>query len=94
MKLKPIISEKTIRQYTEDSKATFEVPTTLNKSEAKKELEQLFKVKIASVNVINRLGKLSEDKRTRKIKRKSQDKKIMIFTLKSGEKIDIFESNK
>jgi len=91
---KPIVTEKTIRAYNEDNKVTFEVSLDADKNLAKNEIEEIFDVKVLKVNVINRLGKLGQDRFRRKTIRKKQDAKLMIFTLNEGDKIDIFESNK
>ena len=53
---KPIITEKTMG-LMEEKKYTFEVAADANKVEIKKAIEEIFGVKVASVNVMNVLGK-------------------------------------
>lgn len=53
---RPIITEKSMAQGAE-KKYTFEVPTDVNKIEIKKAVEELFKVKVKSVNTMNCSGK-------------------------------------
>lgn len=89
----PIITEKSISQYQEQNKVTFEVSLSTNRSEAKKEIEELYGVSVEGVKVINRLGKIGTNRITRKPQRKSRDKKIMIFKIGEKDKIDIFEQS-
>jgi large subunit ribosomal protein L23 len=85
--IKPIVSEKS---YTliDQGKYTFEVDPRSNKTEIKQAIEHIFKVKVESVNTLNRQGK------TRKTKfglGKRKDTKRAIVTLKSGT-IDLFST--
>lgn len=88
--IKPIITEKTIRLAEELGQYTFHVTSSANKSEAAKELEQMFGVKVGGVSVNNRLGKQVKFGNRRKPGRTS-DIKIMVFKLSKGS-IDIFRS--
>lgn len=88
--VKPIITEKTIRLAEEMDQYTFEVNPTTNKTEAAKEIETTFGVKVGEVKVHNRLGKKVRFGRSRKFGRRS-DRKIMIFKLTKGS-IDIFRN--
>ena len=87
---KPVITEKTIAQYKKDRKVVFEIDTNTSKANAKKNIEQIYGVKVENAKVINRLGKYKMNRRTRMLS-KTQDKKIGIFKLKEGSKIDLFE---
>ena len=83
--IKPIVSEKSY-SLIDMGKYTFEVDPRSNKTEIKQAIESIFKVQVASVNTLNRIGK------TRKTKfglGKRKDTKRAIITLKSGT-IDIF----
>lgn len=86
---KPIITEKSISMYKNDSKATFEVGGRINKNSAKRELEKMYDIEIEKVWVNNRLGKYKTIKGKRNLAKQS-DKKIMVFKLKKG-KLDFFE---
>ena len=83
--VKPVISEKS-DSLIDEGKYTFEVDPRSNKTEIKQAVEQIFNVKVASVNTLNREGKT---RRTRFGMGKRKDVKRAIVTLKSGS-IDIF----
>lgn len=83
--LKPVVSEKSY-SLIDEGKYTFYVDTRANKTEIKLAIEKIFGVKVASVNTINRPGKV---RRTRFGMGKRKDTKRAIVTLKSGT-IDIF----
>ena len=83
--LKPVVSEKSYG-LLDEGKYTFVVDPRANKTEIKIAVEQIFSVKVASVNTINRKGKT---RRTRFGLGKRKDTKRAIVSLKSGT-IDIF----
>ena len=85
--LAPVISEKSY-SLIDQGKYTFEVDPRSNKTEIKLAIEKIFDVKVASVNTINRVGKV---RRTRFGMGKRKDTKRAIVALKSGS-IDIFTS--
>jgi large subunit ribosomal protein L23 len=85
--LKPVVSEKSYN-LIDNGKYTFEVDPASNKTEIKQAIEAIFKVKVASVNTLNRVGKT---RRTKFGLGKRKDTKRAIITLKSGS-IDIFSS--
>ena len=85
--IKPIVSEKSYN-LIDNGKYTFEVDPTSNKTEIKQAIEAIFKVKVASVNTLNRVGKT---RRTKFGLGKRKDTKRAIISLKSGS-IDIFSS--
>ena len=84
---RPIVSEKTTK-LAEGRKYTFEVDRRANKIQIKEAVEELFKVKVEKVNVIN--GK-------RKPKRVGQYSGLTaavtkaVVTLEEGNSIDIYE---
>ncbi len=53
---RPIITEQSMDQVA-DKKYTFEVAKSANKIQIKKAVEEIFKVKVASVTTINYIGK-------------------------------------
>jgi large subunit ribosomal protein L23 len=85
--LRPIVSEKSYN-LIDEGKYTFEVDPRSNKTEIKQAVESIFKVKVSSVNTLNRVGK---ERKTRFGIGKRKDTKRAIVTLKSGT-IDIFSS--
>ncbi len=84
--IRPIVSEKSYG-LMDEGKYTFEVDPRANKTEIKIAVEQIFGVKVESVNTINRKGKA---RRTRFGLGKRKDVKRAIVTVGGGEAIDIF----
>ena len=83
--IKPVVSEKSYN-LIDQGKYTFEVDPRSNKTEIKQAIENIFKVEGASLNTLNRVGKV---RRTKFGIGKRKDTKRAIVTLKSGT-IDIF----
>ena len=83
--ISPVVSEKSYN-LLDEGKYTFLVDPRSNKTEIKIAIEQIFDVKVASVNTINRKGKT---RRTRFGLGKRKDTKRAIVTLREGT-IDIF----
>ncbi len=91
MKLKPVISEKSL-ELAKSGKYTFRVDRGLKKGQIEKLIEEVFKVHVKKVRTINVRG---ENKRTMAgRKRKIQPSKKAIVTLGEKEKIDLFETKK
>ena len=88
---RPIVTEKTIKNYKDSKKVTFEVSIDANKTNASKAIQDIYGVKVIDARVTNRLGKYKFSRLTRKLN-KNKDKKIMIFTLSEKDEIDIFNS--
>jgi large subunit ribosomal protein L23 len=86
--VKPIISEKSTR-LIEDSKYMFVVNKVADKLAVAKAIEDIFNVKVKSVNIQNRKGK---NCRFKGRNGKKIDKKIAFVTLKEGHSITIFEN--
>ena len=85
IRLAPVVSEKSYG-LLDEGKYTFVVDPRSNKTEIKIAIEQIFSVKVASVNTINRKGK---SRRTKFGLGKRKDTKRAIVTLREGT-IDIF----
>ncbi|GGK78042.1 50S ribosomal protein L23 [Sphaerisporangium melleum] len=85
--IKPIVSEKSYGLIDEHNKYTFLVRKTANKTQVKIAVEQIFGVKVTSVNTINRQGKR---KRTRFGYGQRPSTKRAIVSLVEGDRIDIF----
>jgi large subunit ribosomal protein L23 len=87
--LQPVITEKSYAIANALNKYTFLIPRGINKIELGKAVEKKYKVKVKSVNMIVRPGKLSKDWKTRSMYRK-EDMKKAVVQLKKGDKIDEF----
>ena len=83
--LAPVVSEKSYG-LLDEGKYTFLVDPRSNKTEIKIAVEQIFSVKVASVNTVNRKGKA---RRTKFGLGRRKDTKRAIVTLREGT-IDIF----
>lgn len=86
--LRPVVSEKSYTLIDTNGQYTFEVAPGSNKTEIKLALEQIFDVKVAKINTLNRKGKT---RRTRFGMGKRKDSKRAIVTLSQGT-IDIFSA--
>ncbi len=91
---KPIISERSMevtfdKEGNEIKKYTFEVPTSANKIEIKKAVEEVFGVKVAAVNTINVTGKLKRMGRYEG--RRASFKKAIVTLAKGSKTIEFFE---
>ena len=82
----PVVSEKSYG-LLDENKYTFEVARDANKTQIKIAVEQVFGVKVTSVNTINRVGKR---RRTRYGWGKRPDVKRAIVSVADGQRIDIF----
>ena len=69
---------------------TFEVHPGAAKPEIRSAIEEIFNVKVASVNTLNRKGKTTRNRRTGKVGSRP-DRKRAIVTLADGDSIDIFK---
>jgi large subunit ribosomal protein L23 len=84
----PVVSEKSYG-LLDDNKYTFVVRPDANKTEIKIAVEQIFGVKVTSVNTMNRKGKA---RRTRNGLGQRKDTKRAIVSVAAGQSIDIFSS--
>ena len=85
--LKPVVSEKSYG-LLDEGKYTFIVAPGANKTQIKQAVEEVFRVKVANVNTLNRQGKR---RRTRFGWGKRVDTKRAIVTLRAdSQPIDIF----
>ena len=82
----PVVSEKSYGLLDEGA-YTFVVDPRANKTEIRIAVEQVFGVKVRSVNTINRQGKT---RRTRNGLGKRSNTKRAIVSLAEGHRIDIF----
>ena len=84
--LRPVVSEKSYG-LLDEGKYTFIVAPDANKTQIKQAVEEVFRVKVANVNTLNRQGKR---RRTRFGWGKRVDTKRAVVTLAEGDRIDIF----
>ncbi|NLY62393.1 MAG: 50S ribosomal protein L23 [Erysipelothrix sp.] len=86
--IRPIITEKSMQLTEDNNTVTFVVAKNANKTEVKLAVEELFKVKVDRVNVINVRAKAA--RMGQYVGTKSSYKKAII-KLAEGSSIDIFE---
>jgi len=84
--LAPVASEKSYN-LLDQNKYTFLVDPRANKTQIKIAVEQVFGVKVVSVNTLNRLGKR---RRTKYGWGKRPDRKRAIVSVAPGQRIDLF----
>jgi len=88
--LRPVITEKSTVLKEQNRDVAFEVAMSANKSEIKKAVEQLFKVKVDGVRIQIKVGK---ERRMGRHSGRTKDWKKAIVRLKPGEKmIEYFEA--
>ena len=86
--LRPIMTEKSMRQKEEQNTVTFRVRPDANKVEIRSAVETVFNVKVASVRTASFEGKL---KRMGRHEGHRRDWKKAIVTLQPGHKIELVE---
>ncbi len=82
----PRVSEKTARLQEVSNQYVFEVATTATKADVKAAIEQIFDVKVESVNVVNVKGK---QKAFRSRMGRRSDWRKAYVTLADGQSIDV-----
>jgi len=86
--IRPLMTEKSMRQKEEHNSVTFRVRPDANKLEIRAAIEAMFSVKVAEVRTANYEGKL---KRMGKHQGRRSDWKKAIVTLQAGHKIELVE---
>ena len=86
--LAPVVSEKSY-ELLDEGRYTFLVHPSANKTEIKQAVQDIFNVRVESVNTLNRKGKR---KRFGLVQGQRKDTKRAIVTLGEGEEIDIFDA--
>ena len=86
--LKPIMTEKSMRQKEELNTVTFRVRPDVNKVEIRSAVETVFNVKVSAVRTASFEGKL---KRMGRHQGRRANWKKAIVTLAPGHKIDLVE---
>ncbi len=88
--IKPIITEKSTALKENNREVCFEIHPEANKSEVKKAVEKLFKVKVERVRIVNLKGKVRRLGRT---VGQTKARKKAYVKLREGEKmIEFFEA--
>ena len=85
----PIVSEKSYA-LMEDGVYTFKVHPDASKPEIRDAVQNIFGVRVAKVNTLNRPGKRKRNRRTFTYG-KRPDTKRAIVTLAEGDTIDLFQ---
>ena len=86
--VRPLMTEKSMRQKEEQNTVTFRVQPDANKIEIRSAIEQVFNVKVADVRTASFEGKM---KRMGKHQGRRPDWKKAIVTLAPGHKIELVE---
>lgn len=92
--IKPLLTEKVLKQQEEENKYGFVVIKEANKIEIKRAVEKKFDVTVDNVRTINVHGKSKQMNTRRGLTegRRSGWKKAIV-TLREGDKIDFFEGS-
>ena len=85
----PVVSEKSYA-LIEGNVYTFIVHPSAAKPEIRSAIEEIFDVKVAKVNTLNRKGKATRNRKTGKGGHRP-DRKRAIVTLVPGDSIDLFK---
>lgn len=86
--IRPLMTEKSMRQKEEHNAVTFQVRPDANKIEIRSAVESIFNVKVAEVRTASFQGKL---KRMGRHQGRRPDWKKAIVTLRPGHKIELVE---
>jgi large subunit ribosomal protein L23 len=88
--LKPVVSEKSYA-LLDEGVYTFIVHSEANKTQIRQAVEEIFNVRVANVNTLNRKGKRKRNRRSFTFGTRP-DTKRAIVTLAGGDRIELFES--
>ena len=86
--IRPLMTEKSMRQKEEQNTVAFRVRPDANKVEIRAAVEAVFNVKVAAVRTASYEGKL---KRMGRFQGRRANWKKAIVTLRPGHKIDLIE---
>lgn len=89
--LRPVISEKTY-MLMDEGVYVFVVAPDATKVDVRLAVEQVFGVRVAKVNTLNRKGKRRRNRRSNTFGTKVSTKRAMV-TLVGGDRIDLFEKS-
>ena len=87
--IRPLLTEKNLLAKERRHTLAFEVSVSANKIDVARAVEKTFQTKVASVRIVNTLGKI---KRMGRSEGKRPDKKKAYVTLRKGQKpVEYFE---
>ncbi|MHB8680763.1 MAG: 50S ribosomal protein L23 [Acidimicrobiales bacterium] len=89
--LRPVVSEKSYA-LMEDRTYVFVVAPDATRIEVRSAVEQVFGVRVARVNTLNRKGKKRRNRRSNTVGVRASTKRALV-TLAEGDRIDLFEKN-
>ncbi|MBV8979383.1 MAG: 50S ribosomal protein L23 [Acidimicrobiia bacterium] len=87
--IEPVVSEKSYA-LMDAGVYTFIVNPDANRIEIRHAVEQIFGVRVAKVNTLNRRGKRKRNRRSPTFGSRSNTKRAIV-TLQAGDRIDLFE---
>ena len=87
--VRPILSEKSYADIA-NKKYTFEVAKSANKTQVKQAIEEIFKVKVESVNISNVYGKIKRQGRHEGLT--GSYKKAIVQLTSDSKSIEFFDS--
>ena len=85
--IRPILTEKSTKIQADNNAVTFEVVKGANKTAVKQAVEEIFKVKVEKVNIVN---VRSKTKRVGRHEGATKAYRKAIVKLTAGQEIDIF----
>ena len=88
--IRPIITEKSMKQNSEENKITFEVKKGANKTSVALAVEEIYGIKSVKVNVVNVSPKT---KRLGRYVGKTNAVRKAIVTLPEGQDISLYDEN-
>ena len=87
--IKPVLSEKSYSDIA-NKKYTFKVAKSANKTQIKQAIEEIFKVKVESVNTLNVYGKIKRQGRNEGLT--GNYKKAVVQLAADSKSIEFFDS--
>ena len=87
--LRPLLTEKVTALRESANTVAFVGASRANRIEVKRAVEEMLKVKVERVNLMNVMGKI---KRLGRFSGKKSDWKKALVTLKKGEKLELYET--
>ena len=88
--IRPIITEKSMRQNSEDNKITFEVAKDANKTAVAQAIQEIYNIKPEKVNIVNVRPKT---KRMGRYVGKTNAVRKAVVKLPEGQDISLYDEN-
>lgn len=88
---RPVVSEKSYSR-TDQGVYTFIVHPEASKIQIRQAIEEIFHVKVAKVNTLNRIGKKRNNRRNNTVGSKPDTKQAMV-TLVGDDRIELFQGS-